>query len=69
MKNDWLKEAFARDKAQKEEFLRKHPDFEADGDFWDAHCCSMFADEYGYCQYCGAIIPGSYAYSKIYGGE
>lgn len=35
----------------------------------DAHCCSMNADLYGYCQICGAVIYGSYAYSELYGGE
>ena len=68
-KDDWLKEAFARDRAEKQQFLREHPDFVPDGDFWDAHSCSMFADAYGECQFCGALVYGSSAYRDTYGGE
>lgn len=65
----WLKEAFERDRAEKQQYLREHPEFEPDGDFWDAHSCSMFADAYGYCQFCGAAVYGSAAYRDLYGGE
>ena len=54
---------------EKEEFLKANPDFEPDADFWDSHNCRMFADEFGYCQYCGDVIYGSYAYQELYGGE
>ena len=36
---------------------------------YDAHSCSAEADENGVCQYCGAVIYGSWAYREIYGGE
>lgn len=35
----------------------------------DAHCCSMHQDESGYCEICGAAVPGTYAYFQEYGGE
>lgn len=54
---------------EKKAYLAANPDFVPDGDFWDAHSCSMFADEFGYCQWCGAVIYGSYAYRKLYGWE
>lgn len=38
-------------------------------DDYDAHSCSANADADGYCQVCGAIVPGSYAYYETYGGE
>ena len=36
---------------------------------YDEHCCSVEADAYGVCQYCGAVLPGSMAYLDIFGGE
>lgn len=35
----------------------------------DAHNCSMNRDAYGFCQICGAAVPGSMAYFDLYGGE
>lgn len=35
----------------------------------DAHSCSMHRDLYGYCEICGAAVPGSMAYFDLYGGE
>ena len=35
----------------------------------DAHSCSMCADSYGYCEVCGAVVPGTLAYSDLYGGD
>ena len=64
---EWLKAAYARDKAEKEKFLRENPDFEPDGDFWDGHSCSAFADASGECQWCGALVYGSMAYCEAYG--
>lgn len=54
---------------EKKAYLVANPDFVPDGDFWDEHSCSMFADEFGYCQWCGAVVYGSYAYKELYGGE
>ena len=54
---------------EKKKFLKNNPDCEPDGDFWDAHSCRMFANESGVCEYCGAVIPGSYAYNELYGGD
>ena len=53
---------------EKKEFLKNNPDVEPDGDFCDAHSCSMFANESGVCEYCGAVIYGSNAYNELYGG-
>ncbi len=36
---------------------------------YDEHCCSAHDDGQGYCEICGAVIPGSYAYYETYGGE
>ena len=33
----------------------------------DEHCCSAHRDEEGYCEICGAVIPGTYAYKNLYG--
>lgn len=63
----WLDEAYARDKAEKEQFLKDNPDFEPDGDFWDSHSCSAFADSSGVCQWCGNMLYGSMAYCDAYG--
>ena len=38
-------------------------------DDYDAHCCSAEADENGVCQFCGAVVYGSWAYIELYGGE
>lgn len=35
----------------------------------DAHCCSLNTDAEGYCEICGAAVPGTIAYSELYGGE
>ena len=35
----------------------------------DEHCCSAHNDGNGYCEICGAVIPGSWAYYDTYGGE
>ena len=61
---EWLKAAYAR---EKEKFLRENPDFEPDGEFWDSHSCSAFADASGECQWCGALVCGSMAYCEAYG--
>ncbi len=55
------------DNEEKAKFLKENPDFEPDGDFWDSHSCSRYADWYGYCQICGAIVPGTSAYRDEYG--
>ena len=64
---------FALDTKEKRELLKEiqktDPNFIADGEFWDAHSCSRFADSSGVCQYCGDVIYGSYAYRELYGGE
>lgn len=36
---------------------------------YDEHCCSAHDDGQGYCEICGAVVPGSYAYYETYGGE
>lgn len=64
---EWLKAAYERDKAEKEKFLQENPDFEPDGDFWDGHSCSAFADASGVCQWCGRLLYGSSAYCEAYG--
>ena len=38
-------------------------------DDYDAHCCSAYDDGNGYCTFCGAVIPGTFAYAEVYGGE
>lgn len=35
----------------------------------DEHCCSAHDDGNGYCEVCGAVIPGTWAYFETYGGE
>lgn len=64
---DWLEAAYAQDRKEKEEFLRAHPEFVPDGDFWDSHSCSAFADASGVCQWCGALLYKSSAYCDAYG--
>lgn len=54
---------------EKRAYLAANPDFEPDADFYEAHSCSMFADEFGYCQWCGDVVAGSYAYKELYGRE
>ena len=65
----WFEDAYARDRAEKEKYLKEHPEFVPDGDFWDSHSCSAFADAFGVCQWCGNLIYGSYAYRDAYGWE
>jgi predicted amino acid dehydrogenase len=67
MTEEQLDEAYKILNKEKEEYLKANPDFEPDGDFWDSHSCSMFADEYGYCQFCGAVVYGSFAYCELHG--
>lgn len=38
-------------------------------DDYDAHCCSACDDGNGYCSFCGAVIPGTFAYLEVYGGD
>lgn len=54
---------------EKQAFLKANPDFMPDGDFWDDHSCRVFADDSGYCQWCGDVVYGSSAYRELYGGE
>lgn len=54
---------------EKKAFLKANPYSIPDADFYDAHSCSMFADEFGFCQWCGAVVEGSYAYKELYGDE
>lgn len=35
----------------------------------DAHCCSLHQDNEGYCEICGAAVPGTWAYYEQYGGD
>lgn len=51
--------------------LRELEEQEYEGEFddHDSHCCSQYADEFGYCQYCGDVVFGSWAYEDLYGGE
>ena len=35
----------------------------------DEHCCGAHDDGKGYCEICGAAIPGTWAYFERYGGE
>lgn len=35
----------------------------------DAHCCSEHDDGNGYCTFCGAVIPGTFAYAEVYGAD
>ena len=35
----------------------------------DAHCCSAHDDGNGYCTFCGAVIPGTFAYAEVYGAD
>lgn len=63
-----------RDLEEKHKFLDSLPEDEReeflnDGDFWDSHCCSLYADAAGYCQICGDVVYGSLAYFHLYGGE
>lgn len=67
--NENLKQLFEQDHLEKLEYLRQNPDFVPDGDFWDSHSCSRFADADGYCQFCGDVVAGSFAYWELYGGE
>jgi hypothetical protein len=60
---------FKADRARKEAYLKANPDFEPDGDFWDAHSCAEFSDGRGCCQWCGGLAYGSSAYRGEYGGE
>lgn len=73
MDEKYWKDLFERDRKEKQEqlqgILKTDPGYVADGEFWDAHSCSRFADENGFCQYCGDIIYGSYAYRELCGGE
>ena len=64
---EWLKAAYERDRAEKKKFLQENPDFEPDGEFWDSHSCSAFADASGECQWCGALVYGSMVYCEAYG--
>lgn len=41
---------------EKQAYLAANPDFVPDGDFWDAHSCSMFANAWGYCDWCGSLV-------------
>ena len=51
-----------------EEYKRRAEEmFETD--CYDAHSCSAHADWQGVCQFCGAVVYGSYAYRELYGGE
>ena len=36
---------------------------------YDAHCCSEHDNGNGYCTFCGAVIPGTFAYADVYGGD
>ena len=62
-------QACEADRKEKEEYLKANPDFVPDGDFWDSHSCRRFADSSGYCQWCGGVVSGSFAYRELYGGE
>jgi len=57
------------DLKEKRDFIKNNPDFIPDADFWDAHSCSRYTNEFGLCQICGAIKYGSSLYKEIYGGE
>lgn len=35
----------------------------------DAHSCRDNMDENGFCTICGAVVPGTWAYYELYGGE
>jgi hypothetical protein len=60
---------YAADRKGKEAYLKANPDFEPDGDFWDAHSCAAFSDDSGCCQWCGGLVYGSHAHRDVYGGE
>ncbi len=61
------KSASAAKQRADEAFLKANPDFEPDGDFYDAHSCGAFADSSGVCMWCGAIVSGTPAYYDAYG--
>lgn len=67
MRDEYFAELYKRDSEEKEQYLKDNPDFVPDGDFWDSHSCSVFADEYGYCDWCGAEVYGSSAYCESHG--
>lgn len=54
------------DKEEDDELLEKLNQEEYEP---DAHCCSMHQDEEGYCEICGAAVPGTWAYYEQYGGD
>lgn len=58
---------FEADKDTKQQI--ENEEYQPTIDDYDAHCCSEHADWYGFCQYCGAAVPGTMAYSNLYGGE
>lgn len=74
MTKEEISKLMEEDLKEKEEYLDSLPEderkeLESDGEFWDAHSCSRFANDDGYCQFCGAVVYGSYAYLDLYGGE
>lgn len=57
------------DKQEDDEYLEKLNQEDYDDYEPDAHCCSMHQDEEGYCEICGAAVPGTWAYYEQYGGN
>lgn len=58
-----------KDNLWKEKFLKENPNFIPDGDFWDSHSCTAYADDEGYCMICGAAVYGTQAYRELYDYE